>query len=235
MTLTDRQASIEYILEKGLITRETVWERARLILRRMGLRLVFWDTAYSLVFLILTLGTAAAVAWLAPSGWSRTLTVACSPAVFVIIVTVTELVERFDGLYGLRQTCHFTSRQVTAVRVMCYSAVGAVAAGLIAWLSADTWRDFLSLLPLGLGALFFSAVTNLFLLAARRPVWLTALVAAGWLAVVAGPPAALGPLWENFLASLSTAVTSLVCLIGAVILLWQIARLLTERRPYVVA
>ena len=230
-----REASITYILDEGFTAPLSIWHRARRIAEGLGLRFVFWDTAYSLIFAGLTVAVVALVVTATPEEWRYTVAAACSPLLFLLITLMTEVVERATSMYDLKQTSHFTIRQITALRIMAYSLVGAVFATVVAVLAAHSAHEVASLLPLSLAVLFLCATLEISTLQLTRNPWAVAVFTALWLTVSLGLPLRYKQDWEGFLANLSVAITGLIALVSLGILVWQISRMLNETRKYAVA
>ncbi|MDR2770528.1 MAG: hypothetical protein LBB57_00660 [Clostridiales Family XIII bacterium] len=230
-----REASIEYILARGL----TAPPRARRIVRELlcdlGPRFIFWDTAYGVVFGLLTLAPLLAITALAPETLRYSVATAVAPSLFLIITVFAETAERFGGLYELKQTCRYTAAQVTALRVMCYSLAGIVYSAVVTLLCFEEGFEFASLLSLCLSALFVCAALSLFVLRRLHGRWTGALFAAAWAFVNIAAPYGLGEGWERFLSGLPIAVSAAVALAGAAAFAYQTRKMLTEGRSYAVA
>lgn len=227
-----RERAIAYIIDQGLVTRPTAWQRARTVLERLGWRFVFWDLAHALIWAGLTILTTLLVVALTPDTWQYSATLAASPVIFLLIALFTEMADRASGLHQLKQTCHLTPRQILAVRVGCFSLVGSLGAGVVALLTASTLGDIATLLPLGLAVLFGCAALELSLLRWAHSVWVSAGLTIGWVGLSLALPMWLGGAWEEFLASLSGFLTALVALAGLIALIWQLSALLTRTRRH---
>ncbi|MDR1603350.1 MAG: hypothetical protein LBS10_00965, partial [Gracilibacteraceae bacterium] len=116
-----REASIAFILDCGLVKPKTATELIREIWGNLGLRFIFWDTSYSIIFGALTLVLLLILAILAPVNMRYTTAFAVSPALFLIIIAFAETAEKAGGLYELKQACRYTVWQLAALRVICYS------------------------------------------------------------------------------------------------------------------
>ncbi|MDR2973265.1 MAG: hypothetical protein LBV00_00930 [Propionibacteriaceae bacterium] len=235
MTLSDRQASIDYILEKGLLTRDSALDKARMLIRRLGLRLMFGDGPLVIVFAALALGITALVAGCAPVEWRHSVAVGCSPIAFLVIANVSEAVDRASRVYDIRQTCYFTVAQVTAVRVMCLGAVGVFVTALVAGLAATSAGDFLHLLLLAVAALSMCAAAQLMIVGRRHRLALSVGLTVVWVGLGLGLPLVLGLFWEQLLASLSWVVAVTVCVVCAALVVWRAIRMLTESRYHAFA
>jgi hypothetical protein len=232
---TDKDRRIAFILDHGLVKPKTVQEQAAEIFKTLGWRFIFWDTAYSMTFAVLTIAVVLAVLATVPDTFRFTATVAAAPLLYLLIAVFTETAERAGGLYELKQTCRYTTRQITALRTACYSAGGAVYTAVIAFAGATSLNEFAAMLPLGLLALFVCSVPQLALTRYARRFWANAVYAAVWIFINLALPLRFGASWERFLANVPIAVSLGMAAICLVILFLQITTMLTEVKAYALA
>lgn len=230
-----KNASIEYILSRGLVRPQTTRERIAEMLRTIGLRFIFWDTGYSLFFTAVTLAGVLMLFGLAPDAYRCSAAVAVAPLMFLLITLFAETSERSCGLYELKQTCRYTIRQITALRVVCYSVVGSVFTAVIAAISAEGGHQFLSLFPLCLSALFICAVFGLSAMRFLRGKWVNAAFSAVWMFVNIALPFSLSEEWEAVLRKMPIAFSVALAVLGAAALAYQISKMLSEGTKYAVA
>ncbi|GHU87397.1 hypothetical protein FACS1894202_01610 [Clostridia bacterium] len=230
--MTDKDKSIEFILDHGLVKPKTAREQAREILRTFGFRFIFWDTAYSITFAAITIAAVLAVFAAVPENYRYSATVAAAPLLYLLISVFTETAERASGLYELKQTCRYTTRQITALRTVCYSIVGAVYTAIVVLISANSVSEFITMFPLGLLALFVCAVPQLALTRLVRCKWANALYAAAWVLVNLALPLRLGENWENVLAGIPGAISFGIAVVGAAVIAYQTKKMLTEVKSY---
>lgn len=230
-----KNASIEYILSQGLIKPQTARERIAEMLRTIGFRFIFWDTGYSLFFAAVTLAVALVLFSLAPNNYRCSAAVAVAPLLFLLITLLAETSERACGLYELKQTCRYTIRQITALRVICYSVVGSVFTAVIAAISVDSGYEFLSLFPLCLSALFICAVLGLSAMRFLHGKWVIAVFSAAWVFVNIALPFSLGEWWEEILREMPIAFSVALAVLGVSVLVYQISKMLSEVKKYAVA
>jgi hypothetical protein len=219
MNEQDKNASIDYILSQGLTKPQTAWGRIAEMTRAMGWRHIFWDTGYSLFFAALTFAVVLFVFAFASENHRYAAAFA-------------ETSERACGLFELKQTCRYTIRQITALRVVCYSVVGVVSTVLISLVSARGAYDFLSLFALCLSALLLCAVLSLATMRVSRVKWLTAAFSAAWVFTNIALPTALVGEWERALAGVPIVLSAAVAAICAAAFAWQISRMLSEVEKY---
>lgn len=230
-----KNASIECILSQGLVKPQTARERMAEMARSIGWRFIFWDTGYSLFFAALTLAGVLVLFCLAPDAYRRSAAVAVAPLLFLFAILFAETSERIGGLYELKQTCRYTIRQITALRVTCYSILGTAFTAVVAAVSADTGYEFLSLFPLCLSALFVCAVLVLSAMHVRHGKWVHAAFSAAWVFVNIALPFSLGEKWEAILREMPIAFSTVLAVFGAAALACQISNMLREVKNHAVA
>ena len=235
MTDREKDASISYILDSGLVKPQTATWRVREMLSMLGPRFIFWDTSYSLFFTALTLAVTLPFLFLVPSKYSHSAAVGAAPALFLLITVFAETSERSGGLYELKQTCRYTVRQITALRVMCYSAVGVLFTASTAAVMAETANEFLSLFPLCLSSLFLCAVAQFSVLRLIRGKWTVAVISAAWVFVNLAIPYTFLEQWEAFLRGCPAVIGVAAAILSAVALTVQIRKMLMEDKQYAVA
>ena len=229
-----KNASIEYILSQGLVKPQTARERIAEMLRTIGFRFIFWDTGYSLFFAAVTLAVVLVLFSLVPERYRCSAAVAVAPLLFLLITLFAETSERACGLYELKQTCRYTIRQITALRVIGYSVVGSVFTAVVAATSVDSGYEFLSLFPLCLSALFFCAVLGLSAMRFLHGKWVNASFSAVWVFVNIALPFSLGEKWEAILREMPIAFSVALAVLGAAVLAYQISKMLSEVKKYAV-
>ncbi|RKN80610.1 hypothetical protein [Paenibacillus ginsengarvi] len=235
MNPTDKNESIEFILSQGLAGPRTARERMADMVRSLGLRFLFWDTGYSLFFAALTLAGVFVLFSLTPDAYRCTAAVAAAPLLFLAAILFAETSERLGGLYELKQTCRYTIRQITAMRVTCYSVVGSAFTAVIAAVSADNGYEFLSLFPLCLSALFVCAVLALYVQQVLHSNWVHAAFSAAWVIANVALPFALGEKWEAILREMPIALSFVFSVFGAAALAWQLSNMLREVQKHAIA
>ena len=235
MTENDKNKSIDYILSQGLETVPTARMRMLELIKSLGLRFIFWDTAYSMIFTAVTLvGALVVLAW-SPEVYSHSAAAAISPLMFLMITLFAETAERAGGLYELKQTCYYTATQITSLRAMCYSILGFVFSILVATISAAETELFWSLLPLCLCVFFICACLHVSVMRWIKHKWAIATVSSVWAFLNLTLPIAFAEKWEAFLRSVPSAAVYIVAVLCAATLVWQIRYMFMEEKNYVVA
>ncbi|MDR3310875.1 MAG: hypothetical protein LBS90_05965 [Oscillospiraceae bacterium] len=228
----ERDASIDLILSRGLVKPKSAAAVTREMLRGLGLRFIFWDTAYSIIFAVLTLAPIAAVLLITPTERHFTVAFALSPALFLLITAFAETAERAGALYELKRTCRYTVRQITALRIACYSLAGVVYCAAVTAVSANSGAELVRLLTLCLGSLFVCAAASLAVMRNLRRRWVNAVFAAAWLFANTALPARYGAEWETLLSGVPYAVSAAAAAAGIAALILQLKSMLTEALPY---
>jgi hypothetical protein len=239
MNEQEKNRSIDYILSQGLVKPQTTRARIAEMLRTMGVRYIFWDIGYSLFFALITLAVAVVLFALVPNDiennknylYSSAVTVA--PLLFLLITAFAETSERFCGLYELKQTCRYTIRQITALRVICYSLAGVVFTAVISLVNATDAANFLSLFTLCLAALFICASISLAAIRYLRNNWFTAVYSFLW--VFVNIALSFSPNWERTLSGVPLIISAILTVFGGLLLIYQISKMLSEGKTYAVA
>jgi hypothetical protein len=235
MNEKEKNASIEYILSQGLIKPQKARERIVEMINAVGFRHIFWDTGYSLFFAAVTVAAVLVLYALSPYQYRYSTSVAVAPLMFLLITAFTETTERVSGLYELKQTCRYTVRQITALRVLCYGGVGAVFTAVIAVIGASDAYEFLSLFPLCLSSLFVCAALSMMAFRFVRGKWASAAYSVIWVIFSAEFSLLYRDKWELFLSGFPIAVSTVIALAGIRLFAWQISRMLSEVKKYAVA
>ena len=235
MKENEREKSIEYILAQGLAPSPAVLARVLVLFRGLGLRFIFWDTAFSMVFTLVTALGALAVAALCPERNAFTTAAAISPLLFLVITLFAETAERAGALYELKQTCYYTAAQVTALRVICYSVLGLVFTVPVVALGAAGTALFWPLLLLCLCVFLLCACVHVSALRCLRQKWAPAAASVAWVLVNLTVPMAFAPKWEAFLRGVPSAAVAAAAVLCAAVLAWQIRKLILEGKHYAVA
>ncbi|OWA35367.1 hypothetical protein B9G55_12025 [Saccharibacillus sp. O16] len=235
MNEQQKNASINRILDQGLVEPVRAGERISSMMRELGLRFIFWDTGYSLFFAAITLGLAFALFILTPSDYLASAAVAVAPLLMLLAVSFAETSERLGGLYELKQTFRYTVRQIAAVRMMAYSAAGTLFTALVAYIGTEGEFSFLSLFSLCTAALFACATITVTLLHRTRNGWIPAGFTAIWALANLGLMFLLNDKWELLLRGIPVGIAALFAAGFAALFIWQLSKMLREVNRYVIA
>ena len=233
-----KNTSIEHILAKGLVKPRTARSHIAEMLRTVGLRYIFWDTGYSCFFATVSFSIVFALFVSAPTDFKYSSAVAVAPLSFLLMTVFAETSEQLCGLYEIKQTCRYTIRQITAVRVLCYSVAGAGFTAVISVIGVSSPSQgfvvygFFSMFTLCLSALFICAVLSLTVMRYFRNTWANIVFSATWIFVNIALPTLIGNRWETILGSIPIAVSVAVTVIGAAGFAVQISKMLSEENKY---
>ncbi|WP_202081733.1 hypothetical protein [Caldalkalibacillus salinus] len=230
-----KHASIEHILSQGLVKPQTTRESIAEMLRTIGFRFIFWDTGYSFFFTAVTIVGVLVLFCFAPDDYRYSASIAVAPLFFLLITMFAETSERACGLYELKQTCRYTIQQITALRVMCYSAFSFVFTMVITTISTDSGHEFLSLFPLCLSALFICATLGISFMRFLHGTWVNVVFSAVWVFVNIIIPFSLGQEWEAILREMPIAFSVVLAVLGGAALAYQISKMLSEVKKYAIA
>lgn len=229
----NKDESVKYILSQGLRKPPNFWGRILKIHRALGWRLIFWDLSYSFIFAAVTIAGVFTMVRHVPAYYPYSSAFGLSPVLFMVIMFFTEISQRACSLFELTQTCRYTSRQVAALRCMCYSGVGVVFVIGVSIFSAESVSQFIRLLPLCLGGMFLCAAIELFVMRLTRSKWAIACFSVVWLFASATPVFFL-EYWERFLSNVPIFITIAFAAAGATVFLYQTNKMLSEEN-YVIA
>ena len=235
MTDKGKNASIEYILAQGLVSPPTFWERIIKMHRSLGCKFIFWDLSYSLIFAAVTILGVAFLFRYAPIDYQYSVAFGFSPVLFLFIMLFSEINERACGLFELKQTCLYTSRQITALRCIYYSLTGTAFVIVATIIFTESTAQFFRILPLSLGGLFLCATIGLSVIRVSRSKWAIAIFGIAWVSFNLTFPFTFGEDWELFLSGLPLALTVAFTIIGAVGFIYQTKKMLLEEKQYVTA
>ena len=157
----NKDASIEKILSQGLVPPPSAGKQIKKMLQTLDMRFIFWDLGYSLFFTGITLALVLILLLFVPSEFRYSATVFSAPLLFLLILLFSETSERVSGLYEIKQVCFFHIHQITALRVIFYSIIGAVFSVFISATGVKNGHEFFLLLPICLFALFLCAYGGL--------------------------------------------------------------------------
>jgi hypothetical protein len=234
----ERNTSIAYILDCGLVKPMRVTGHLRSLYRQFGLYYLFWDTAQMIALIVVTLIGVLMLLPNAPEIMKYSLLFACSPLIFLLSMICSDVAERVGGIYELKMTCKYNMRQINVFRIICFALIGvvfSVASGCVIGICnkaapPSDERAVLDLLSLSLAALFLCAF--IFLALTRRfPGRLSSVVGAAiWLVLGVVPMAIFGTAWEVFLIRIPAALTIAVAIISAVLFGYELANLLKNNQ-----
>lgn len=231
----DKNDSIEFILAHGLQKPKSSWKKIIEIVRTIGYRNIFWDTAYGFFITIITLAIAFIIFISLPEKFLFTSATTTAPIIFLIILLFVEMSERINGLYELKQTCHFTITQITALRIIAYSLVGFMLTILMVVFSTGNGDEFLLLFSLCLFVLSICATLSLSLIRLFQGKWIFVMFSGAWIALSVIIPFLLGvEKWENLLREIPITIAFILAVLGCLLLIYRLNKIFTEVKNYAV-
>ncbi|MCL2019199.1 MAG: hypothetical protein FWG70_05500 [Oscillospiraceae bacterium] len=235
MNESKKTASIEYILEQGLQKPQKMQTRIAEMARALSFRYIFWDIGYSIFFTAVTVLTVLLMFVFSSADYRYSATVAVAPLLYLLITAFVETSERACGLYEIKQTCRYTIRQITAIRVVCYSLVGAGFTAVIAVMGAENAYEFAAMFPLCLSALFACAALSLIAIRFIKSKWAVAVFSIVWLLASVALPLSHNEVWENFLGHVPITVSIITAIVSIALFFFQVSKMLSEVKTYAFA
>ena len=181
----EKNRSINFIINSAFVQKKHLQARIPELIRVIGLRNLFWGT-WDCIFLALLGGITLGALFAIPSVVYQSLLplalLMVSPAVYSLLHFLTMWKEKQIGLYEIKMTCHYTLKELTALRMMFFggaSAIVDVTFVLCIRQQAKLALSFFQMLGISLSALFLYGTATLFLLshAKSRYQWI---LPAGW-------------------------------------------------------
>ena len=228
-----KETSIEYILELGLVKPLTVWERILKMHKTLGLRFIFWDLNYSLIFIFITFAGAGFLLRQASMEFQYSAAVMFSPVLFLGIMLFAEINERACGLFELKQTCHYMVGHITALRCLYYSTVSTLFAVFVIAFSTVNATQFFRMLPICLGVLFICAAIELSIIRISRSKFAVVVFPILWIVANLACQLVFRENWELFLSGAPLVATIAFAIAGALIFIFQMKKMLMEENHYV--
>ncbi|MDR0920609.1 MAG: hypothetical protein LBM93_15385 [Oscillospiraceae bacterium] len=224
----NKDKSIEYILDKGLIKPKSTIEKIREIYSNIGIRSIFWDTSYSIIFSVLTVALLTVVYFFLPHRIHYSSAFAFAPVLFMLITVFTYLSEYSNGIFELKKTFKYNSKQINALRMLFYSAFGMVFTAVTVAMNTSDFYDFASLFPLCLSALFITAIIMFNFIRFR---YLNIIFISAWgfgntFIIFVG-----NRHWENFLREMPVLYSSVVSSVTFILILLQVKKMLRTTQP----
>jgi ABC-type dipeptide/oligopeptide/nickel transport system permease component len=142
--------------------------------------------------------------------------------------------ERINGLYELKQTCHFTMIQITALRIIAYSLVGFMLTILMLVFSTRNGDEFLLLFSLCLFSLSICVTSSLLLIRLFQGKWTFAIFSSAWITLNGMIPFLVGiEKWENLLRAIPTTIAFILAVFGCLLFVYRLNKIFTEVKNYV--
>lgn len=173
----EKKHSIHFIVDNGIPQKKHLQVRIPQLIRAVGLRNLFWGT-WDCLFLALLGGITLGVLLAVPAVMYQPLLplalLLVSPAVYGLLHYLTMWKEKQIGLYEIKMTCHYTLKELTALRMAFFGGTSALVDAVFVLCigrQADLTLSFFQMLGISLSALFLYGTATLFLLAHARGRW----------------------------------------------------------------
>lgn len=181
----EKKRSIHFIINNGVTQNKHLQARIPELIRTIGLRNLFWET-WDCVFLALLGGITLGALFVIPSVMYQPLLplalLLVSPAVYGLLHFLTIWKEKQVGLYEIKMTCHYTLKELTALRMVFFGGASAlmdVIFVLCIRQQVQIVLSFFQMLGISLSALFLYGTATLFLLSHIKSIYQW-ILPAGW-------------------------------------------------------
>lgn len=221
---------IRQILDRGLIRPKGFWKYLVELHRALGMRYLFYGTGSTWVITALTL--LVLVLFLPLPGPEHLYAVSflLSPVCFLLIMLLTETMEKVNGVYELKMTLTYTVRQLAVVRILHFSLIGclfSVFTSLYFGHAVPMLDTYLKLFSLSLTALFLCALVCAYAIRRSRSAWSPFAALGFWFVAALLPYVSFTLQWNAFLEQMPLALTVAVATGAMILLLLEIKKNLT--------
>jgi len=237
ITPEERDRAIGNILSEGLTQPVTTPRFFLNMWRSLGFHVIFHGAlpaillsiifAFGYIGLISLQSARLNLAWI-----NHSLLFLFAPALFIWLTLSTEAIERFDGIYDLKMTCRYTIRQITALRLVCFSIIGMLFALVGSLVLFDTIGSgyFLQMLSLALASLFFCTFMIVHIMRRFNKGWYIGTLL--WLFFATLPIMLFGAEWNNLLTHLPPALALGITVVTSLLFLREIKIISKEVSVY---
>lgn len=217
----EKKHSIHFIIDSGVPQKKHLQVRIPELIKAIGLRNLFWGT-WDCIFLALLGGITLGALFVIPSVMYQSLLplvlLLVSPAVYGLLHYLTMWKEKQIGLYEIKMTCHYTLKELTALRMAFFGGASAfvdVIFILCIRQQAEIALSLFQMLGISLSALFLYGTATLFLLshAKGRYQWI---LPVGW-GVACMVPVIFRADILGFLVKIPNAVALVTALVAAML------------------
>lgn len=229
ITNKEKETSIAYILEQGLVQPKSVRQQILGIHQQLGFRYLFWDNLYSLFFSVLTFGSVFVTILFVPFDYKLSILTISAPTLYLVLISFSEISERLNGLYELKQTLHYTIFQLTAFRILCYAFLGFILTTGLVLFTTKGVGEWLLALALSLFSLSLCTLVHLLVLRWIPIRWNVIGFSIIWLLCLMIFPALFGlKKWESFLKVIPLWSVLISCVVLLLLFIQQIKMMLQE-------
>ncbi|MBQ4626863.1 MAG: hypothetical protein IJB45_06400 [Clostridia bacterium] len=211
----EKQKSIEYIKENGLVKNENLFSVIKNVYRNLGIKNIFFGVGDCIFLALICVLAALGISSKMELEYLNCTVLVTAPMFFVIAHLLTSWKDYMSGTNEQKAVCKYKPVHITAFRMLTFSLVSIacdVPASLV--LSSLFKGDFLSILLFSFCSLFlYSFVMTLSLLVVRWR-FIEYAVPVVWVAVNLIPTLSLQK-WAAFLNSMNSALPFIFCILLA--------------------
>lgn len=182
----EKELAIQNIVAAGMPEQQGVWYNSAKLIRQVGLRhIVFgiWDCIFlATVITVTVVGMLFLSQHLMMTAGAMAL-FAISPLFYGLLYNLSAWKEIQSGTAELLKTCHFSMRQLTVVRMLCFGGVGClfnIIPIALLWNISDGVYMFTQLLGISLCSLLLYAVLTMATMMHRKTIRYPILAPALW-------------------------------------------------------
>lgn len=170
-THEEKERAIHTIVRDGLPHKQSILVAMPELFKTIGLRNLFWGTE-DCIFLAIICAIAFALVFVLPitlySGFQYLALFIISPLFYSLLHIITAWKELQNGTYEIKMTCHYTLRELTALRMLFFSGFSVILdvllAGVVSCLPTTGGVSVLQLIGISLSALFLYGAVTMFVL-----------------------------------------------------------------------
>lgn len=215
-TLQEKENAISHILSEGLQEPEGIGAFFMRLYRSLGLKYIFYESSQVIsLSMIVVLGLVIFVSANIDE-YTYTTIFLLSPLSFVLVVTLTEWIERNHPIYELKSTFKYTMKDLIIFRTLIYSFISIVISVVLS-VSITATLDILRAISISFSALFLCALLTVAINRRYNHKWPYLTSFGVWSAMNLVPLLLVGSQWESFLSNIPLGLT-LIASIGLIYL-----------------
>lgn len=213
----EKQKSIRYIKENGLVKRENLFSAIKTVYKNLGIKNIFFGVGDCLFLAFICVLAAIGISSQMEPRYLNSTVLVTAPLFFIIAHLLTSWKDYMSGTAEQKAVCKYKPTHITAFRMLTFSLIS-IACDIPAsfFLSRLLKTEFLSVLLFSFCSLFlYSLVMTLSLLVIRWR-FVEYAVPAVWVAVNLLPSLSLQR-WADFLNSMNSVMPLAFCVVLAVL------------------
>lgn len=211
----EKQNSINYIKEKGIIKKDNLFSAMSRVYRNLGVKNIFFGVGDCLFLAFICVITALGISSMMEPEYLNCTVLVTAPLFFAVAHLLTSWKDYMSGTAEQKAVCKYKPSHITAFRLLTFSLISIafdIPASFI--LSKLLEREFLSVLLFSFCSLFlYSLVLTVSLLFIRWR-YIEYAVPAVWVAVNLIPSLSFQK-WAQFLNSMNSALPLVFCVLLA--------------------